>query len=506
MPKTTLLAAGCWAFGLLAGLFAWLSPDSALFPTPVTALVLVGLALVLLLIGAVWSGRGPKPSVGETVGAIAPLLGAAVALVLAARGWLPHPALPSLFVVLFGIGVLWWSRGRMTAPITWVGDLWTSALMVIALFVVLPALLLGAAGQIIWSVAAPNFDRAAARSKVTDALNSYRPAPRAGISADAAGLAFQAIAATGAERKDSLMMDVPGTQTRPWLPDSNPFNGWNGDSVVRHAVQGLSSAERRWLSQLATHPGLPLLDTVAYAAVMDPWAALKTPLGVNVTPFMFPVPQFGILRAAARVQLYRAALAMADRRPAVADSLARLVIGFGMRMRDDSDLLINALIGSTIAREGGLTLAEIWRATGRTKEGDELVAALTYPDASATSPAPETSPSPRALRARLIARAGDSTAGRAIRFEHLSLLGISSCADLRELLYGPAPAIREAFASAAPLYQRSAKEQEVFARLSTGIFRVESGAEIPAAFRPAAVAFGRRPVAACVQMVGGMGM
>ena len=509
MKKTTLLAVGAWALGLLAGLFAWLSPDSAFFPGPRLALVVVASAVGLLLVGAVMAGvKGVtgRASVAATLAATAPLVGAALALIFAARGLLPHPALPLLFVVLFGLGQAWWARGRSSEPISWRADLGVSALVVVSMFIVLPALLLGAAGQAIWSIAVPSYGNAVARAKVTDVLAQYRPAPRVGITAEAAAMALQAIGNTGTDRREELVMDAPGSSSRPWVPTDGPFSGWPGDSVMRHALTGLTKAEREWLQPLGTHPGLALFDTVAYAALLDPWGALKTPLPAGLNVWSLPIPSFRSLQGAARLQLYRVALAAADRKPGVADSLTRSAIGFGLRLRDDSDLLIGTLIGSTIAREGGLALAALWRAGGKRTEADALVAALQYPPREAIPESTPDGPSPRELRARVIQMARDGTEGRAVRWEHLSLLGISRCATLREMLYGPSPAVREAFAAAAPMFQRSPKEREVFERLSLGVISSEGVGELPPVFRFAAVAFGHRPVAACAQAIFGVGM
>ncbi len=510
MKKLTLFTAGAWALGLLTGLYAWISPDSPLFPSLFSGLGLVAAGLVLLTAGVVYAGmsRGtPRPSFAASLAAGAPLLGAALALVLAARGLLPHPALPLLFIVASGFVVRWWARARSEVEMTWKGDVGFALILVTSLFLVMPALLLGAGGQIIWSIATPSFGNAIARSKVTDVLASHRLAPHTGITATAAGLALQAIANTGTPRRESLLIDVPGSSPRPWVPDSGPFNGWPGDSLIRHALRGLTPGERAWLQQLGSHPGIPLIDTVAFAVALDPWAALKTSLPADFNAFSLPIPSMMPIRNASRMQLYRAALAAADRKPAVADSLTRSVISFGLRLRDDSDLLLGTMIGNSIAREGGLALAALWRAAGRVAEADALVSALQLPPRVTDTATAVDRYSPRQLRAALIRGASDSANGRAIRFEHLVVLGMSSCADLRELLYGPTPAAAAAFAATAPLFQRSPKEAEVFARMSFGIASSQGMGEVAPLFRPAAAAFGRRPIAACAQTVfGGMGM
>lgn len=506
MRKLTLLTVGAWALGLLTGLYAWLSPDSPLFPGLYVGLGLVAAALVLLTTGVLSAGiKGgtPRASLAAAFAAAAPLVGAAIALVLAARGLLPHPALPLVFLVAFGLGARWWARTRPAVEMTWKGDAGLALIFAVALFLVMPALLLGAGGQIIWAIATPNFSDAIARTKVTDVLAPHRLASHPGITATSAGLALQAIANTGTPRRESLLIDVPGSFPRPWIPDSGPFNGWSGDSLIRHALAGLTKGERAWLQQLEGHPGIPLLDTVTFAAALDPWAALRTPLPRDLNAFSLPVPSYIPIRNAARLQLYRAALAAADRKPAIADSLSRAVITFGLRLRDDSDLLIGTMIGNSIAREGGLALAALWRAAGRAAEAEALVSALQYPPRGGGAVTTRDDRSPRLLRAALIRGATDSASGRAIRFEHLVVLGMSSCADLRELLYGPTPAAAAAFAATAPLFQRSPKEEEVFARMSFGIASSLGKGEVPPLFRPAAVAFGRRPVAGCAQLVAG---
>jgi hypothetical protein len=509
MQKLTLLTAGAWALGLLVGLFAWLSPDSPLFPAVVPGLLLVGAALLLFLVGMVWIGSrrsSPREPVAAYYVAIGPLCAAAIALPLAARGLLPHPALPLAFIVIVGSGLRWWGRGKEGAPMGWVHESGFTIVILAALLLVVPALLLGIGGQVLWAVATPSFGPTVGRLKVTNVLAPSRFAPRAGITATAAGLALQAIANTGTPRRESLLLDVPGSSPRPWIPDGGPFNGWSGDSVVRHALRGLTNDERTWLRQLGTHPGLPLLDTVAFTVALDPWAALKTPLPRHLNAFSLPIPSIMSIRSAARMQLYRAALAAADRKPAMADSLARSVISIGLRIRDDSDLLLNTLVGNVIAREGGLALGALWKAGGKVTEGDALLAALQYPARVADTTLADNDPSPRQLRAGLILGAAAGENGRAIRFEHLMVLGMSSCTDLRELLYGPTPDATAAFAASAPLFQRTPMEREVFALMSFGVASNGGAGAVAPVFRPAAAAFGRRPVAACLQLVSGTSM
>jgi hypothetical protein len=505
MTKTTLLATGSWIFGLLVGAYAWLSPDSPWFPSPGFGAALVAGAVLILLAGAFVSGirrDTPKPPWTAHVAALGPTVAAALALILAARGLLPHPILPLIFILLFGVAGHLLLRGRGTAPMSIVGDVGTALLLIAAMLVVLPALGLAAGGQLFWQLATPDLTRATARIESTRGLDALRPASRGAIPPEEVGMAVQAIAATGAER-DTQMLEAAGTSGAPWLPDTGRFAGWPGDSVMRYALRGLTGEERAWLARAVAHPGRGLIDTVAYAASFDPWAALRLPLSATMTGPELPLPRFFPLRNAARARLYAAALAATSNRHAEADSLIRSVIGFGLRLRDDSDLLIGTLIGTSIAREAGSTLAAHWRAQGRILMADSLEASLALP--MVTRPDSATEPlSPRVLRAQMLAGAVDRDHGRSLRWENLSMLGLAQCTDLHENLYGPSPAIRKAFIAAALDYRATPGSRAAFEALGRGVTGMGASGSTPLFLRPAAWALGENG-AHCARAMFGMG-
>ncbi|HEU4570984.1 MAG TPA: hypothetical protein VFS07_10470, partial [Gemmatimonadales bacterium] len=342
MPTPLLLSLGAWALGLLLSALAWWSPDGAWFPSPLAGFVLLLVALVLFLGGMLVAGlrlRAPKASTRSLFGAAAPFFAAAVAVTLAAHGLLPHPALPLVVTVAGGLWGRRLARGT-GAPVRWPGELGFGAAVLVALLIGIPAILVGVGGQVIWQLAAPRYDVPAARLASTRGLEAYRPAPAPDVTAAEAGLALLAVAQTGDTAHSPLFVRVPGASARAWVPADDPFAGQGGDTVLARASRGLTPAERAWLAGVAAHPGFAAWATVARAPALDPWAGLKAPLPPDLSGVSLPLPSYVTLRAAARAQLYRVALAVAERRTARADSLARELVGFGLRLRDDADPLV----------------------------------------------------------------------------------------------------------------------------------------------------------------------
>lgn len=503
MRSATLFAAGSWALALLVGFFVWLSPDSGIYPAPGAAALVVGLAFVVWVAGAILTAfprSAPRLSFGAQAGGVAPMFAAALALLLAGHGLLPHPALPLVFILLAGVGGLWWARRSGTQEATRAQEMGLSLLLVPIILVIGPALLLAVWGQEIWKLSAPNYATAIDRFDAAGSLAPYRPAVRGAITPEAAGMALMTISNTGDPRRETWFIETPASLARPWLADSGPFGRQPGDSVMRRALAGLSREGRAWLEAAARHPGVAVIDTVAYARRLDPWVGLKLPLPAEMNAFTMPLPSTIPIRNAGRLQLYRAALAAADRKPAVAESLARNALGFGLRLHDDADQLILGVVGAAIAREAGASLALLYTATGRTALGDSLA------ERSAFRPGIERSDSalaairPMAIRRQLIEAVLTQAAPRPVQWDIAGILGVSRCTDLRELLYGPSDRLDAAYEALRGQIGSSEQAQAAFAVLGRGI-TLESGAETPVFFRPFELALGRRVAGGCLATV-----
>ncbi|HEX7918116.1 MAG TPA: hypothetical protein VF454_01880, partial [Gemmatimonadales bacterium] len=450
MRSATLFSAGSWALALLVGFFIWLSPDAGLYPAPAAAALVVGLAFLVWVAGAVMTAfprSAPRLSFGAQAGGVAPVFAAALALLLAGHGLLPHPALPMVFILLAGVAGLWWARRSGTQEATRGQEMGLSLLLVPIILIVGPALLLAVYGQEIWKIAAPNYATMIDRYDAAESLSPFRPTVRGTITPEAAGMALMTISNTGDSRREAYFIETPTSIERPWLADSGPFGRQPGDSVMRRALAGLTREERAWLEAAARHPGVTVIDTVAYARRLDPWVGLKLPLPAEMNAFTMPLPSTIPIRNAGRLQLYRAALAAADHKPAVAESLARNALGFGLRLHDDADQLILGVVGAAIAREAGASLALLQNAKGHTPRGDSLA------ERSAFRPGIERSDSaldgvrPMAIRRQMIEAILAHAAPRPVQWDIAGILGVSRCTDLRELLYGPSEQLGAAYES-----------------------------------------------------------
>lgn len=493
MHKIKLLQSGAWVLGLLVGLYIWLSPDRAFYPRSSIGLVALGAGLILLLGWALVVGfrrEEPRPSFVAHLGAITPLLAAVVALALAGHGILPYAELPMLFIIGVGLAAAQASKRFGGEPMGRGAEFGVAMLVILNLWVIVPALLLATLGEKTWSVADTDLSRPLARIESTRVLDRYRPTPWTIVTFDDAGMALHSISLTGGGELGPLLNPAPGASSRPWLPDSGAFVHWSADSVLRYAQHGLTDEERTWLLRTADHPARALVDTVGYAAAADPWAALRVPLSYGLTWQALPLPRTMGLRDAARARLLSAVVPSLTNRHSAADSIFRVVIGFGLRLRDDSDLLLGSLVGATIMREAGLMMAAQWRTEGKSLMADSLVATLTggpwgprEPDAAARPPL---------TRAAVLVAAGDTTLLRAARWEHLATLGLAPCTDLRELLYGPTPRLRQAYADAAPYFARSPQESAAYEVLTRGISGQRGTFELPWLFKPVGWVLGKR--------------
>jgi hypothetical protein len=488
MRKSTLLAVASWALALFVLFLTWAPPHSTVLPG-VRLLLWVGGGLVLLWCAGVirsWFPRSePGLSLRAQVGAVAPLLSTTLGVVLAARGLLPGPWPLILFVIATAAPLAWWGLRDTATAGGVVTELGVLALGLPPAFILAPVAAFAFVGSVVWAIAVPNFGRMIARAQAVEALAPYRFAADPAISIEATALALVALTDTSTSSRWS----------------DGPFDAWSGDSVVALAASGLTPEQRAWVRGLADDPAAAHLRTISRAAAIDPVAYIQTPIPASANAFSLPLPPVMPVRDAARRQLYRAALAHAENRPAVADSLVREVISYGLRLRDDADLLLLAAIGSSVAREGGLALAALWRARGRAAEADQLAAALAHaPPASDTASARGGDYNPRA---ELMARVRDSSSLRALRWEAMGVLGISRCTSANEAIFGTAPELVAMYDEVRPALARTPKEGEVFDVFRRGL-RGDPGDISGAAYAPLRWAFGDGTLSGCLTMATAM--
>ncbi|HET7041203.1 MAG TPA: hypothetical protein VFI13_04265 [Gemmatimonadales bacterium] len=175
------------------------------------------------------------------------------------------------------------------------------------------------------------------------------------------------------------------------------------------------------------------------------------------------------------------------------------MIGFGLRLHDDSDQLIGALIGTVVAREAGATLAELRAATGRGAEADSIRRSLEIPSgAPFIQDLDSLRTRPVLVRTALIDAILGHAAPRPVEWDLAAVLGLAPCTDLRELLYGPAPRLAAAYDAVGARVEAAPHAQAAFAALHRGVLTGGGGGDVPWAFRPVDRALGRSHVGACV--------
>ncbi|HTK56784.1 MAG TPA: hypothetical protein VL295_08165, partial [Gemmatimonadales bacterium] len=423
MHKIKLLQSGAWILGVLVGLYAWLDPDRAWYPRPIIGLVAMGVGLLLLFVWALAVGfkrEEPRPSFVAHLCAGTPLLAAVAALALAGHGILPFAELPILFIVGVSLAAAQVGKRYQGQPMGRGAEFGVALLGILTLWVIVPALLLATLGEKVWGVVDTDLTRPISRIESTRVLDRYRPTPWTSVTIDDAGMALHSIAMTGGGELGPLLIPAPAASSRPWLADSGPFAHWSADSVLRYAQHGLTDAEKSWLLQAGTHPGRSLIDAVAYAAALDPWAALRLPMSEGVTWPELPLPRVLAIRDAARARLMTAVLPSVTNKHPTADSIFSEVIGYGLRLRDDSDLLLGSIIGANIMREAGLMIAAQWQTEGKTLMADSLSAVLMSGPGRPWGPR-DTAATPHnpLTRAAVLAAVRNTTEPRSARFERL---------------------------------------------------------------------------------------
>jgi hypothetical protein len=176
---------------------------------------------------------------------------------------------------------------------------------------------------------------------------------------------------------------------------------------------------------------------------------LRLPFGPGVLAEQRPLPSYRESRDLAHAAVARAAYYMATGQPQEAERTLRSVVSFGFTMLDNATSTMDELIGEVIVGIGRDALQRYYvlehdpRATLPALQGPARMAG---PSASqrrvrAQTPADE-------ARRRLLQRIDDPAVPRGERFADVQSLSLSSCTNVRELMFGPRAEVTDAFARA----------------------------------------------------------
>lgn len=254
-----------------------------------------------------------------------------------------------------------------------------------------------------------------------------------------------------------------GTALAPDLfPTARPylFDGPSSRSILEAAGKGFSPREMDYLRTLATAPVWRDVDLVARAPAVDMVGGrLRIPFGAEARPEQFPLPTYRVSRDLAYASVSRAAYYMAMGQPAEAERTLRTTVSYGFALIDNATSAMDALIGQVIVSIGRDALQRFYRLQHDPRA--DLVA-LRAPVRSTGRPAASSLPAPMSLdeaRRRMLARVNDPSVPLGERFEGMQNLSVSSCTNVRELMFGPRADVTAAFARARHTLARFPSEQ-----------------------------------------------
>jgi hypothetical protein len=248
------------------------------------------------------------------------------------------------------------------------------------------------------------------------------------------------------QRLPTPLPPLPGA----WPADPHDSSAWrdlpNPAWVLAQAVRGFTTPQLAWLRALDAHPVWAVFHTVATAPAIDYFGArFRLPLPEVVPAEAIETPWFFGLRRLAYYNTARAALRLAERRPADAERILRETVSLGRNVT-----LTGGYGGSQVTQEGRRALGQFARLSGRAVPGlaqarDTTTAAAPEPLTGASTTAAAATLPPRASA---LAAALDGQWPRSARFWVLGDLARFPCTNVRELAFGPDKDLLAAFDAA----------------------------------------------------------
>jgi hypothetical protein len=272
-----------------------------------------------------------------------------------------------------------------------------------------------------------------------------------------AGLAFNALSSTPKINGPFEVIVPLHRPSRTWesikitddmFPSAHArFPNLSAEQLFAVAEKGFSSKEMTYLRAVSDAPVWKDFMTVARAPAIDlVGGRIKMPFPEGASPLDLPSASFQGPKAVANAAVARAAYYLSINQRDSAEAMLRAVVSFGFALEDNSTNLIEELNGSVIVGIGRSALGEYYRVTHDPRAGSPEVAL--FPKDFPSKPIDGIPYSAAEARRRLIARASDPKVGRGERFEAINRLSMSSCTNVRELLFGHAADVTSAVAQA----------------------------------------------------------
>ena len=228
------------------------------------------------------------------------------------------------------------------------------------------------------------------------------------------------------------------------------FNDPSTGNILELAAKGFTPKEMAFLQTLATAPVWREFDLVARAPAVDfIGGRFKIPFSNGALLPEMPILRYAAVKELAYASVSRAAYHLARGQRDSAETALRSVASFGFSLIDNGTSHIDELIGNVIVGIGRDGLRRLYAITGDPRVSAPAVAPppsfAQLKEAAEKVRAASPTPDPRQ---ELIASAGNRALHPAERYESLFLLSMSSCTNVRELVFGTRPDVEAAFRAA----------------------------------------------------------
>jgi hypothetical protein len=307
-------------------------------------------------------------------------------------------------------------------------------------------MMVAALGPTLAEIAIPKFSSTQQKAARSVALADLRLTPDSSITAFEAGEALVALGGVNGAPTDRLSAAPVRTYETRFFPEPGP-EGHGGPTGMRperwatelmpQVAEGLDPEVLTYLEDIASHPALAELRTLAYAPDLDESALWISPLPPDARIFELPIPRFSGVREATYVQVGAATAAAARGRTDEADRMLREIISAGLLMGEHGNTLISNLIGFVVTNVGAEALVSLYAATGRSAEAaalrDELDTAVRVAEKAQVG----LETSARTSLAGMPETVTDSIAIRGLRWEFfITLSSLGPCLNLNRSVFG----------------------------------------------------------------------
>jgi len=334
-----------------------------------------------------------------------------------------------------------------------------------------------ALGPVLATVAVPRFSVTARRFAEVSAIRYLRLPPTEEVSPAQAGEALQVLASAGRNAGgQAIGKDPVRRYENPFLPrdSESPLemrpSMWASE-LFPVAAQGLTPEGETFLREVAAHPALQEFETLARAPGADILGGrFDLPLPEGTSSWEIPVPRFSAPRDGGHAMVARAVVQFLDGNPEEAELTLRTLLSAGLLLADESPTLVDALVGTVLAKEAASALEDLYELSGKTGDAERLrQAQAAAATAAETLHASSSAPGPEGTLKKMPETVLDETALRGLRWEYFHLVsGLRPCINPHQMVFGPDAQVDSFVREARDGLARYPAEEAVFQVLNQG--------------------------------------